>query len=108
MMRASTKGGREEMYGTVAKFRIKAGSEGKLRELVQSYESLKIPGHKSTTVYRMDSNPNEFYMAVIFNDKDSYTKNADSPEQDSRYRQMVALLEGDPEWHDGEIIYSAQ
>ena len=96
------------MYGTVAKFRLKPGAEGKLREMVQSYEGLRIPGHKSTTVYRMDSNPNEYYMAVMFDDKDTYTKNADSPEQDARYRQMVALLEGDPEWHDGEIIYSAQ
>ena len=32
--------------------------------------------------------------------------NADSPAQDARYRQFRALLEADPEWHDGEIVLS--
>ena len=32
-------------------------------------------------------------------------KNAGSPEQNVRYQQMVALLEGPPEWNDGEIVY---
>ena len=94
------------MYGTVARIRVKPGSDDKLRDLMKAYETLSVPGHKSTVLYRMDGNPNEYYLAVVFADKDSYVKNADSPEQDKRYQEMVALLEGEPEWHDGEIIYS--
>jgi len=31
-------------------------------------------------------------------------KNADSPEQNTRYLEFRDLLEADPEWHDGEIV----
>ena len=37
--------------------------------------------------------------------KDAYFTNANNPEQDARYRSMRELLDADPEWHDGEVIY---
>jgi hypothetical protein len=64
-----------------------------------------VDGLIQTTVYRMDDDAREYYMAVVFRDKESYVKNADSPEQDARYREMLALLEAGPEWHDGEVVY---
>jgi quinol monooxygenase YgiN len=93
------------MYGTVARMRLKPGAEEKMRELMRSYETLNIPGQRATYVYRMDNDPNTFMMAVIFDDRASYVANANSPEQNARYLQMVELLEGAPEWHDGEIMY---
>ncbi len=36
--------------------------------------------------------------------KAAYMVLADSPEQDARYRKLLDLFEGEPEWHDGEII----
>ena len=94
------------MYGTVARMRIKPGMEVKLKEDMAQYEGLKIPGFVSTVVYRMDSDPNEIYMAVVFNDKASYVANARDPKQDERYKKMRAFLAADPEGHDGEIISS--
>ena len=94
------------MYGTVAKMRVKTGMEEKLLEVTKSEDMMNIPGLVSTTVYRLDSNPSEYIMAVVFESKEAYTKNADSPEQDARYREFVAFLEGAPEWQDGEIVYS--
>jgi len=76
-----------------------------MRELMRSYETLNIPGQRATYVYRMENDPNMFMMAVIFDDRASYVANANSPEQNVRYLQMVDLLEGPPEWHDGEIMY---
>ena len=93
------------MYGTVARMRLKPGAEEKMRELMRSYEALNIPGQRATYVYRMENDPNMFMMAVIFDDRASYVANANSPEQNVRYLQMVDLLEGPPEWHDGEIMY---
>ena len=93
------------MYGTVAHLRIKPGAEEKLRQQLREFESIKVPGFKSTSIYRADANPNEYYMAVVFESKDAYHANANSPEQDARYRKMRELLDGDPEWHDGEIIH---
>jgi antibiotic biosynthesis monooxygenase (ABM) superfamily enzyme len=94
------------MYGTVARFRIKPGMEAKFKELTKSYESLKVPGHVNTSVFRLDSGGDEYLMAVVFQDKGSYMKNADSPDQDKRYQEMRALLQADPQWMDGEVIYS--
>lgn len=94
------------MYGTVARFRIKPGVEERLTRLTRSYESLKVPGYIATYVYQMDADPRECYMAVLFASKAAYDANAGSPEQDARYREMVALFEGEPEWHDGEIMYA--
>jgi hypothetical protein len=45
-------------------------------------------------------------MAVVFSSKEAYVKNAESPEQNSRYEAFMELLEGPPEWHDGEVVYS--
>ncbi len=94
------------MYGTVPRMRLKAGMEAKLKEDMARYERLKIPGFVSTMVYRMDTDPNELYMAVAFKDRESYVANARDPKQDERFRRMRAMLAADPEWHDGEIIAS--
>jgi quinol monooxygenase YgiN len=94
------------MYGTVARMRLKPGTEAKLMADMAQYDDLKIPGFVSTTIYRMDSDPNEVYMAVVFKDKASYTANAQDPKQDQRFRTMRASLVADPEWHDGEIVRS--
>lgn len=45
---------------------------------------------------------------MVFEDKESYVANANSPEQDARYRRMAELFAGEPEWHDGEIVYASR
>ncbi len=95
------------MYGTIARMRVRPGTEGKLLELTRGWEG-KIPGAVMTYIYRMDANPNEYYLAVVFDNKQAYVANADSPEQDARYREMLQYVEGEPEWHDGEIVYAGK
>ena len=93
------------MYGTVARLQVKPGSEQELMKLNKEYEGLNVPGFRGTYVYRSDTEPNTYWMAVAFADKAAYQANAESPEQDKRYQQMRALLAADPEWHDGEIVF---
>jgi quinol monooxygenase YgiN len=95
------------MYGTIARFRVKPGMEAQLMKLSQEMGAVQIPGARATYVYRLDNDPSEYYLAVIFDSKEAYHANAASPEQDARYRQLRQLLQGDPEWHDGEIVYSS-
>ena len=94
------------MYGTVA--RMTAGPDAKqaLTEYSKQVMDDPIPGLISTYVYQMDVDPNEYYLAVVFESRESYHANAQSPEQNTRYEQLRALLSADPEWHDGEIIAS--
>ena len=100
------------MYGTIGRFRIKAGMEGQFRQLIEgqasAFEAGQIPGFVVSYSYRMDADPNEYYLAVVFASKETYWSNAQSPEKDARYRQLLPLLESEPEWHDGEIVYTMQ
>ena len=89
------------MYGTVARMRVKPGMEQQLMAQVQT----AIPGMRGIFIYRMDADPDEYYVAVLFESKEAYVANAKSSEQDARYQLMVAALESPPEWHDGEIVF---
>ncbi|MCX6020217.1 MAG: antibiotic biosynthesis monooxygenase [Chloroflexi bacterium] len=93
------------MYGTVARLRLKPGSESKLIEHLRQYETSQTPGAVSAQLYRLDATPSECLLAVTFSSKEAYAANASSPEQEARYRQMMELLEGEPVWQDGEIVY---
>jgi quinol monooxygenase YgiN len=93
------------MYGTIARMRIKPGKEEELRRLGNDMAP-QIPGFVFQHVYRMDTDSNECYLVVAFESKEAYRANADSPDQAARYAQFRALLDADPEWHDGEIIDS--
>jgi len=96
------------MYGTVAKMRVKPGKLEELKQLMAGPEMTNIAGLVNTTVYQLDADANSLIMAVTFTDKDAYTKNANSPEMSARYEKYVALLEGPPEWNDGEVVYSGK
>ncbi len=94
------------MYGTVARMKIKPGMEKQFKEFMTAETERKIPGMMKQYVYRMDKNPNEYYLVVMFKDRDSYVANADLPEMNSEYQRYRALLTEDPEWHDGEVVWS--
>ena len=93
------------MYGTIARMKLKPGGLADFEAQMASVESdLTAVGWQSTTVYRSDTDPDEVWLAVVFESKEAYRKNAESPEQGKRYEQMRALLDADPEWHDGEVV----
>lgn len=94
------------MYGTVARFRIKPGMDQKLDELSREFSKVNVPGLVAEYVYRMDKEESVYYLAVVFDSRESYFANANSPEQDARYRQLAELFVGEPEWHDGQIVFS--
>jgi heme-degrading monooxygenase HmoA len=93
------------MYGTVARMCIKPGAEDQLRQLSRE-DAQRIEGFVFEHVYRMDVNPEEIMLVVAFESKEAYRANAESPEQHERYQRYRELLTADPEWHDGEIIFS--
>ncbi|MBI2955635.1 MAG: hypothetical protein HYY30_15070 [Chloroflexi bacterium] len=94
-----------KVYGTVAHFRLKSGASFDMLSKELQENMKQIPGIVGTYIYRMDSDPNDCFMAVVFENKDKYWANAKSPEQDARYKKMLSFMEGEPEWHDGEITF---
>lgn len=92
------------MYGTVARMRMKPGMEAQMRAFTEEETAAQLPGFLAQYVYRMDTDPNEYYLAIIFESKEAYHANANSPDQHQRYLRMIEMLDSEPEWHDGEII----
>jgi quinol monooxygenase YgiN len=93
------------MYGTIARFKLKPGGLADL-ERFNREQTANISGVVFQHVYRMDADPNEVYLVVGFESKDAYKANAESPEQHARYEQYRQFLAAEPEWHDGEIVFS--
>lgn len=95
------------MYGTVSHMKAKPGKGDELIALMNSELDQRTPsGMKGVQVYRLDSNPDEFMLVVQFADKASYVANAEDPAQDAEFRKMRELLDADPHWHDGEVVYT--
>ncbi|MGA2514034.1 MAG: hypothetical protein ABSG37_10495 [Candidatus Limnocylindrales bacterium] len=95
------------MYGTVSRLRIRKDAEGRLREVMDVMEDRHVEGFITSYVYRLDDDPQDLMLAVLFTDRDAYVRNADDPAQDVQFRELRQLLERDPEWHDGEVIWSS-
>lgn len=93
------------MYGTIARMQAKPGMQDKLLEFMGRQAARSMRGYKTTYVYHMDADPNAYMIAVIFESREAYVANANSPEQDAEYRELLTMLQAPPEWHDGEIIY---
>ena len=90
------------MFGTVAKMQVQPGKQDELRSTMQSQMTDPVPGYVKSYVL-MEDGSDTLWLTVLFEDKDSYMKNADDPAQHERYVAMRALLAADPEWHDGTI-----
>lgn len=90
------------MYGTIARVRINPEKLNEIRAL--SGEIGMAPGQIARYIYQMDADPNEFYLVAMFESREAYRANATSPEQHERFMRLRALMESDPEWHDGEIV----
>ena len=96
------------MYGTIAKLQIKPDIdiEAESKQFIAEFEAANVPGYIGEYIYRMDSDPNEYYMVVMFESKEAYHANATSPEQHKRYETFRSWLSAEPDWHDGEVVFS--
>jgi hypothetical protein len=93
------------VYGTVAKTREKQENREKLREVIGRQMEAPVAGYVSSYVL-WENDSDVGWLFAIFEDKGSYERNADEPAQHERYMEYRALMEDDPEWHDGEITSS--
>jgi quinol monooxygenase YgiN len=89
------------MYGSVAKMRPKPGKAQELRDYMVNVQR-RAPGMVAAYFLTEDSGGNVWVMG-IFEDEKLYRANAADPEQGKVYEGFRALLEEDPEWHDGAI-----
>ena len=91
------------MYGTVARTRVKPENRARLQEVFERQGSRRtVPG--MIAAYTLFENEGDTaWLFAVFEDRASYDKNADDPAQNEDYVEYRALMEEEPEWHDGEI-----
>ncbi len=90
------------MYGTVMRAKVKKGQLESLERLFESQKDQlsRVQGFHSVEFGREDKDPDRVVMIVHFRDRESYVRNADRPETNRNYEEMVKHLEGPPEWID--------
>ena len=90
------------MYGTVARCVVKPENRAALRKTLEPGPDGPQAGF--ITAYTLFENDSDTaWLFAVFEDRASYDKNADDPRQNEQYVAYRALMEQDPEWHDGEI-----
>ncbi len=92
------------MYGTIAKMKVKPGHIDALLAINEEVDEER--GMAFVHCYKIEGAENDYVLAVGFESKAAYEANAKSPEQHQRYLQYLEHLESEPEWQDGEIIWS--
>ncbi len=90
------------MFGSVFKMRPMAGKAAELQKVMMD-DARRPKGMVTAYLLNEDSAGNVWGLG-IFEDEASYRANASDPAQDAQYRKFRALLEVDPEWHDGTIV----
>lgn len=94
------------MYGTVFRFKASSGKADDVKKQFEEWRTTRQPGvegAQATYLYQLDADPNAFVGVALFKNRQAYTANADSPEQDAWFKRLRANLEADPEWMDGEV-----
>ena len=91
------------MYGSIARMRVKPGMFANLEEAMMN-GGHRSGGQVSLSVFQMDADTNEIWVVAISDSREAYRSYSKSPESHKRYLKMREYLDGDPEWHDGEVI----
>jgi quinol monooxygenase YgiN len=91
------------MYGTIARMKTRPGALQAIKEMEMHHPK----GMVATYVYQMDNHPDELWMVVLFENKAAYRANAESPEQDKEFRNLMKNLVEEPAWHDGEVVFES-
>ena len=88
------------MYGSIFNLKIKPGHQ---QDLLDSL-NVTPPGAVAWYVMQPDDTSKDLIGVAIFERKEAYQANAESPEQHDRFMKAMAYLEEEPKWTDGKYI----
>ena len=89
------------MYGSSFRMRPKAGMAKQVLDVMMG--DPRRPTGMVTAYLLTGDNAGDIWGFAVFEDEKAYRANADDPAQGAQYQKFRALLEADPEWHDGAI-----
>src|SRR2546428_7254867 len=70
------------MFGTVARMKFKPGAYEKMQDLMKEFEQRQVKGFLLNAVYRSQSDPDEVWLIVGFEDEASYRRQRGGPQTD--------------------------
>jgi hypothetical protein len=91
------------VFGTIGHARLKAGRQDQLAALQQEWQETirpKIPGDFVQLVGHADGQPDHLVFVALAQDRDTYRRLAELPEQDAWYRRLIEHIDGDVQWED--------
>ena len=91
------------MYGSIFNLKIKPGHQ---KDVLDSLSDETPPGAVAWYVMEPDDTSKDLIGVAIFESKEAYQANAESPEQHERFMKVMAYLEEEPQWTDGKYIIS--
>jgi|TARA_B110000263_G_C15094585_1_gene412394 quinol monooxygenase YgiN len=89
------------MYGSIFKLNVKPGHQ---QDLLDSLTDGTPAGAVAWYVMQPDDTSKNLIGVAIFESKEAYQANSESPEQQERFMKAMTYLEAEPEWTDGEYI----
>ncbi|HEX6492182.1 MAG TPA: hypothetical protein VF112_01655 [Candidatus Dormibacteraeota bacterium] len=96
------------MFGTIARWRLKPSvTDEQLNEVLGMMRDDRPASSVAILVFRSATDPREIWVAGAFESREAYVANAATPEQNARFERIRALIDGEPEWHDGDVLFAA-
>ena len=102
------------VYGTVVKMKLSPEGVKNMRDYyAEIYPEEDREGDRRLPEgaicaidFQLDDEPDTFIHIAIFESREAYWANAESPEQNERFEKAMAMLQpvGEPEWHDGAVM----
>ena len=89
------------MYGTIFNLVVKPGHE---QNLLQTMRRSTPKGMVAWFLMRPDDENADLIGVAVFESKDAYIANANSPEQHEAFTQMMNHLSSEPIWTDGTYV----
>jgi len=97
------------MFAQVIRFKVKPDPWDRLEEFDRRWQAEQAPiapGFKGSYMLREKNSPNGCTFVVLFENQQLAQQNSDRPETNAWYRQMLELIDGQPEFIDTEVVRS--
>jgi heme-degrading monooxygenase HmoA len=91
------------VFGTLGRMKVKPGKRDDVVAFMMDPAGSSMPGYRGTYVL-LPEEGDEAIVAVMYEDKDAYFAMVHDPRVDENFGRLMELLEGEPEWTDGEWI----
>jgi hypothetical protein len=87
--------------GTVGRMKVKPGKMQEVRDNMLDPQGAAANGFLGLHFLVADEG-DEAVVAVIFQDRDTYSAMVHDPKTDENFGTLMKLLDGEPSWTDGE------